>query len=646
MIGLAIAALGFGTQPKSFSLCEPNPEYLVWDIKPEQTAWPLVYLGWLKVPILHDQPGLEELGVPLGYTALRVSVYTRCAPAAKPLLSHCGGPGTDNSCHLMMGAETNPLVEQGLYDNLAITQRGIATEADNRYDDDDNLPPVPFEDEDGTPVTRFPTIKCLSPGSDYTLNAVKAAFTVAGRDFKPVVDALTEAGSKGAFVKHYLSLKPELVEILAHLNQAAAHECRTVPEYQLGKNVARGRMVYQDFAGTTDLAHDLDLLRRAIGATHLSIWGISYGTEVGGVYASIFPNQVDKLILDGNVPISEDIYGYARVQALSFEETWSGLAAACDSDFFSVVGPTGEIEPSAAQMFAENSLGAKEQLGLCAATPYPTEKLVDILQQLEESPGTDALLEQAKFFTLLDAAFQGASPVPGPTIMSKGIYPAGSMLMACIQSYVDRRDFKGPGCCFKQANAADEEGEERRLDEEEERDNKPVTLVRAVDIKGRLSPPALARLWEEMKRLHPLGAMGDTNYHDIAVQPNLPRPTPPKGRSFDHLTPLIIGQFGDPATVYSGAQMMQRMFPNGVLLSWQGYKHGLPTDPFTDDPNKDEYYNAGMGAQECYGKVGAYLETGVLPKNGDVCPINGPTAGGALNLSMAIGAVDDGYCIA
>ena len=79
MIGLTTAALGFGSNPQprptSFSLCEPNPEYLVWDTKQQedglvlletgvplpQTTEPATYFGWLKVPILHDQPGLEEV---------------------------------------------------------------------------------------------------------------------------------------------------------------------------------------------------------------------------------------------------------------------------------------------------------------------------------------------------------------------------------------------------------------------------------------------------------------------------------------------------------------------------------------------------------------------------------------------------------
>lgn len=82
-----------------------------------------------------------------------------------------------------------------------------------------------------------------------------------------------------------MTVRCTAAQVYAQLTQAAAYECRTVPEYQLGENVARGRMVYQDSAGTTDLAHDLDLLRKAIGATHLSIWGVSYGTEVRACFA-------------------------------------------------------------------------------------------------------------------------------------------------------------------------------------------------------------------------------------------------------------------------------------------------------------------------------------------------------------------------
>ena len=117
LLGVGTAAVtAFGSIPTgcsggkrcsgaTYTLCNPDPDVLVWD-DPWETARTLMNahgsamlnVGWLKVPILYDQPGLEELGTPLGYTALRVSVATTCAPTAKPILSHCGGPASGNEC--------------------------------------------------------------------------------------------------------------------------------------------------------------------------------------------------------------------------------------------------------------------------------------------------------------------------------------------------------------------------------------------------------------------------------------------------------------------------------------------------------------------------------------------------------------------
>lgn len=54
-------------------------------------------------------------------------------------------------------------------------------------------------------------------------------------------------------------------------------------------------------AGTVDVAHDLDAMRRAVGDDALSFWGISYGTMIGSTYAQLFPDKVRALVLDGNM---------------------------------------------------------------------------------------------------------------------------------------------------------------------------------------------------------------------------------------------------------------------------------------------------------------------------------------------------------
>jgi len=55
------------------------------------------------------------------------------------------------------------------------------------------------------------------------------------------------------------------------------------------------------FVTTENTARDMDELRKAIGETKISYFGVSYGTYLGAVYATLFPNQTDRFILDSSV---------------------------------------------------------------------------------------------------------------------------------------------------------------------------------------------------------------------------------------------------------------------------------------------------------------------------------------------------------
>ena len=50
---------------------------------------------------------------------------------------------------------------------------------------------------------------------------------------------------------------------------------------------------------TVDTAHDLDVLRAALGEKKLTYLGFSYGTYLGTVYADLFPHRVGRFVLDG-----------------------------------------------------------------------------------------------------------------------------------------------------------------------------------------------------------------------------------------------------------------------------------------------------------------------------------------------------------
>ncbi|MFG3223667.1 alpha/beta hydrolase [Kitasatospora sp. NPDC048194] len=51
---------------------------------------------------------------------------------------------------------------------------------------------------------------------------------------------------------------------------------------------------------TANEARDIDSIRRALGERRLSAWGTSYGTYAGAVYATLFAQRTDRIVLDSN----------------------------------------------------------------------------------------------------------------------------------------------------------------------------------------------------------------------------------------------------------------------------------------------------------------------------------------------------------
>ena len=75
---------------------------------------------------------------------------------------------------------------------------------------------------------------------------------------------------------------------------------------------------------TNNIARDMDALRRALGERQITYVGLSYGTVIGSVYASLFPQRVRAMTLDAGVaPEFRD----------SFVEFWSEHSAAFEVAF-------------------------------------------------------------------------------------------------------------------------------------------------------------------------------------------------------------------------------------------------------------------------------------------------------------------------
>lgn len=52
---------------------------------------------------------------------------------------------------------------------------------------------------------------------------------------------------------------------------------------------------------TENTARDWEMARQALGEERINIFGLSYGTQLGSVYATLFPQHTDKLVLDSGI---------------------------------------------------------------------------------------------------------------------------------------------------------------------------------------------------------------------------------------------------------------------------------------------------------------------------------------------------------
>ena len=73
--------------------------------------------------------------------------------------------------------------------------------------------------------------------------------------------------------------------------------------------------------GTEYVARDMDEIRKALGADQISYYGVSYGSSVGAWYATLFPESVRAMVVDGaRNPVEQATTQQERVDAEVEEE--------------------------------------------------------------------------------------------------------------------------------------------------------------------------------------------------------------------------------------------------------------------------------------------------------------------------------------
>ncbi|GGV66511.1 peptidase [Streptomyces griseoloalbus] len=288
----------------------------------------------------------------------------------------------------------------------------------------------------------------------------------------------------------------------------------------------------QDAAGklmahvsTTDTARDMDRIRQALGDDRLNYFGISYGTELGGVYAHLFPKKVGRMTLDAVVDPSADTVGHARNQTRGFQTALDNYLKSTGRD------------PG------QGSREIAELLERIDAEPLPTSASGRELTQTLALTGIVLPLYSKDGWPALTSALKAAQEGDG------------SELLALADGY-NERDTSGRYGTTTHSQR----------------------VISCLDDKQRPTLEETKKLLPEFEEISPVfGAFlgWDTAgwCHDWPVpgQHDTPEVSAPGAAPV-----LVVGNTGDPATPYEGARKMADELGEdvGVVLTWKGEGHG------------------------------------------------------------------------
>ncbi|MCP2262942.1 alpha/beta hydrolase [Promicromonospora thailandica] len=151
-------------------------------------------------------------------------------------------------------------------------------------------------------------------------DSVLRAYDLIGMDTRGVGHSTRVDCQFPADSAYYGNVPPYAVDDAAVLERAEV--VREAAE-QCARNDDNGGLYHLSTANT---ARDLDSIRAALGEEKASFLGYSYGTALGAAYVSMFPDTVDRVVLDSNVGDSHLNREGLRRFALGMEQTFGDFA--------------------------------------------------------------------------------------------------------------------------------------------------------------------------------------------------------------------------------------------------------------------------------------------------------------------------------
>ncbi|KPH99373.1 TAP domain protein [Actinobacteria bacterium OK074] len=312
---------------------------------------------------------------------------------------------------------------------------------------------------------------------------------------------------------------------------------------------------------TTDAARDMDLMRQVLGDTKMHYFGISYGTELGGVYAHLFPKNVGRAVFDGVVDPTQTPEQSALGQAQGFQLALDNFAADCVAK--SDGCPVGDSEQDVKDRIAK-------LLKSLDGTPIPGI-LPRRLTQTAATNGIAQALYSKDFWEYLTEGLQQA-------------YDGDGRVLLLLSDSLNGRSQNGQYSNIAAANAA--------INCADEKPRYTQDHVRTKLAEFRAASPLFGDyLAWSMPSCTGWAVAGAADHPDVSASGAAPV--------------LVVGNTGDPATPYEGARKMVDALGKGVgvELTYKGQGHGAYDSKNTCVRNA----------------VNGYLLDGTVPAAGTVC---------------------------
>lgn len=310
---------------------------------------------------------------------------------------------------------------------------------------------------------------------------------------------------------------------------------------------------------TEEAARDMDIVRALLGRKKMDWFGASYGTQLGATYATLFPETVGRMVLDGAVDPSLGAIDSALGQTTGFQRALEAYVKDCVSGEDCPVGD--DVTEGLAKI-----AGLMKQLD---AQPMKTKDSRDL---------TEGLAFYGIAVTLYDKSTW--------KYLTQGLGDAlkgdGTFLLVLSDAYFQRTP---------DGKYADNIGE-------------VIYAVNSLDVANRLSPAEMEAALPRFEKISPVfgrslgwGALAYTDWPIKTTHPQVKI-------SGEGAPPIVvIGTTRDPATPYEWAESLASQLDSGVLISRDGDGHTA--------------YGSG---NECITKaVDTYLVDGTVPEDGLLC---------------------------